>query len=278
MNIFLFYSTILKLFYGFRDDNLEFISYNVFYYKKNIYYLKQINKYEELLSQNFHCMLVTNIYDSSISFFDNKLFVLYKIEKNNTDMPIDAVLLRNIKLVFNSQINLLKMKEIIIKFEKYITNKNSLNYNCDYFNYLSYNLIKYLDRINVNKISSTFVYKNIYELKNVFDLFIPCNYSYGSLVIMFADYFKYSYFKKGRLIFIDIFNYYNLSYDDALLFWVSICYPTFFTSLFKRKINKYDYDIIVDMLPKYQLYIKAVYYYIKKRYYNIPSIEWLIGS
>ena len=68
-------------------------------------------------------------------------------------------------------------------------------------------------------------------------------------------------------------------YNDMILFYSRMLYPTYYFDLFERSITdnvleKRIMDVITKS-DKYEMLLKDIYYEIRKKY-NIPGVDWLI--
>ena len=116
---------------------------------------------------------------------------------------------------------------------------------------------------------------------------LPVNYYHPLSLILdydvrdYAEYFKVSFFNEmldmkevSKFIFDNRYDY-----NDMILFYSRMLYPTYYFDLFERSITdnvleKRIMDVITKS-DKYEMLLKDIYYEIRKKY-NIPGVDWLI--
>lgn len=96
-----------------------------------------------------------------------------------------------------------------------------------------------------------------------------------------AEYIKLSFLNKNNNIYKELNNYFKNNYYSEYglrLLYARIIYPSFYFDMYEQIIQglRKESDLlnIVSLLDDYELYLKEMYYYLKK-YHNIPEIEWI---
>jgi hypothetical protein len=238
--------------------------------------------------------LICNKFNSYITSFHNKLFVLLKENvpervigfndilyfQNNTNN-----LVSNINCVRTDCLSLWKRKIDFYEGKlSIIGNKYKLiNKTMDYYIGLGENAITYLviNKIQINNIVLS--HRRINENMNSFDFYNPVNYILDNRARDLADYIKNLFFYKEMkedVIFLLLY-YVNLNREEYILFLSRLLYPTYYFDLIDRiMLFKEDEEILKNVISKtddYILLLKRLFYYINYNIgINIPIIEWII--
>ena len=96
-----------------------------------------------------------------------------------------------------------------------------------------------------------------------------------------AEYIKLSFLNKNTNIYQELDSYFSSNYYSEYglrLLYARIIYPSFYFDMYEQIIQglRKESDLlnIVSLLDDYELYLKEMYYYLKK-YHNIPEIDWI---
>lgn len=96
-----------------------------------------------------------------------------------------------------------------------------------------------------------------------------------------AEYIKLSFLNKNTNIYQELDSYFSNNYYSEYglrLLYARIIYPSFYFDMYEQIIQglRKESDLlnIVTLLDDYELYLKEMYYYLKK-YHNIPEIDWI---
>ena len=96
-----------------------------------------------------------------------------------------------------------------------------------------------------------------------------------------AEYIKLSFLNKNTNIYQELDSYFSNNYYSEYglrLLYARIIYPSFYFDMYEQIIQglRKESDLlnIVSLLDDYELYLKEMYYYLKK-YHNIPEIDWI---
>ena len=94
-----------------------------------------------------------------------------------------------------------------------------------------------------------------------------------------AEYIKLSFLNKNTNIYQELDSYFSNNYYSEYglrLLYARIIYPSFYFDMYEQIIQglRKESDLlnIVTLLDDYELYLKEMYYYLKK-YHNIPEID-----
>ena len=115
------------------------------------------------------------------------------------------------------------------------------------------------------------------------DLYNPLNLIVDTRVRDMAEYFKSIFFKVDNILNeIKIYiQKSSLTEEELYLFFVRMCYPTFYFDLYEEIIsgNKADKELlyIINKIDDYQKLLKDLYWFLKP-IVNIPDIEWIIKT
>ena len=96
-----------------------------------------------------------------------------------------------------------------------------------------------------------------------------------------AEYIKYSFFNNNQNIFNELNEYFYHNYYSPYgirVLFSRILYPSFYFNTYDKiisgKVEEQELNKIISKINNYEIYLYNIYLYLKK-YYNIPSVEWL---
>lgn len=239
--------------------------------------------------------IILNKDGNIVSVIDNVLYVLYKVYINK-----DKKISLN-ELTFMSNYNYFDgnslkrdnwnvLWSIRIDYLEYQINQMGKKYpllvdSFSYFVGMAENAISYIKNTMIettkeNSDQMVISHRRIYDSIN--SIYDPINIILDHKSRDVSEYIKASFFLNNSNIFAELDNYFNdnyYSFYGIRLLFGRILYPSFYFDMYDNIIlgNVKESEIlnITNRINEYELYIKSVYYYLKK-YYNIPIVEWLI--
>lgn len=249
-------------------------------YKLNSYLANQINM----------DIIILNRYNSPITKVNNNYYILLLSKNINNNISLS-----NISNLSNINIPLLKSLERnnweilwenkIDYFETQI-GQNEKKYphireSFDYFVGLGENAISYL--VNTKRELKPTIYDKKVISHNSLNksLYNPINIIFDHKARDLAEYIKISFFRKNYNLFneLDEYFYYNRysAYGIRVLF-ARILYPSFYFDLYDKIVSGKESEkrlsTIISRINDYETFLYQIYIYLK-RYYDIPSIDWL---
>ena len=272
---------IIKYYYDIDINDYKIIDNN--YTFDSYYFIKCYKKiniliYNYLIENKYKVyQIIYNKNGEYITFFKNEPYILLKInDKDKIDL--DFLMKYNIEFITDYKSNWANMWATKIDFyEKNIDNiKNDKLKKC--FNYYvgvcenAISLFKMLD------LSNEKIYLSHVRLNNDLDFYNPINLLLDYKMRDVAEYIKRECYKnnyKEMIIFIKKIEP-LLSYNDSMLLFIRLMYPTNFFDNYDKYMKKEEIDnIFVDHISSYETFLKDVYQIISN-YYKLPQIEWLI--
>ena len=259
----------------FSIENKEFILKP---YNNNLNIINDIYKLNNFLKNKVPIdIIILNKYNNSITNINNIPYILLLKHKNK------KISLSDISYISNINIPLIKTLERS-NWEILWSNK------VDYYElqieenkkkYLTENAISYL--VNTKKESIITIYDNkVISHSNLsYSLYDPSSLILDHKSRDLAEYIKLSFFQNNYNIFEELniyfmYNHYS-EYGIRVLF-SRILYPSFYFELYDNIINEQkeekELNNIITRINDYETYLYNIYLYLKK-YYDIPSIEWL---
>ena len=261
---------------------------DTFYFCKTEYGEKELEKLNEnvMVNTKYHLMIRNRFY-KFLSSYEDSSYVLVRINTLLNDYVLFDDLLYGNKIrmdkpmvewprIWQAKIDYMEkqMKELGV-------GKEVLIHSFSYYIGLGENAISYY---NYNKPVSKNISMCHFRMNNPI---LPVNYYHPLSLILdydvrdYAEYFKVSFFNEmldmkevSKFIFDNRYDY-----NDMILFYSRMLYPTYYFDLFERSITdnvleKRIMDVITKS-DKYEMLLKDIYYEIRKKY-NIPGVDWLI--
>ena len=255
---------------------------DTFYFCKTEYGEKELEKLNENVRVNpkYHLMIRNRFY-KFLSSYEDSSYVLVRINTLLNDYVLFDDLLYGNKIrmdkpmvewprIWQAKIDYMEkqMKELGV-------GKEVLIHSFSYYIGLGENAISYY---NYNKPVSKNISMCHFRMNNPI---LPVNYYHPLSLILdydvrdYAEYFKVSFFNE----MLDMKEVKIRNYNDMILFYSRMLYPTYYFDLFERSITdnvleKRIMDVITKS-DKYEMLLKDIYYEIRKKY-NIPGVDWLI--
>ena len=274
-----------------NNDNYCFTIYTRDIKESNEIY--KLNKY--MLSSNILVHeIIPNKDNYVVTIINNIPYILYKIYINknkqlnineltylsNYTYQVDKILTRNNWNVlwstkidyFEYQINQMGKKyPILVDTFAYFTGlaENAISY------------VKYTTLETQMETSDNPVISHRKINNNIESLYNPLNIILDHKSRNIAEYIKLSFLNKNTNIYQELDSYFSSNYYSEYglrLLYARIIYPSFYFDMYEQIIQglRKESDLlnIVSLLDDYELYLKEMYYYLKK-YHNIPEIDWI---
>lgn len=274
-----------------NNDNYCFTIYTRDIKESNEIY--KLNKY--MLSSNILVHeIIPNKDNYVVTIINNIPYILYKIYINknkkltineltylsNYTYQVDKILTRNNWNIlwsnkidyFEYQINQMGKKyPILVDTFAYFTGlaENAISY-------VKYTTLKTQIETSDNPVISHRKINNTVE-----SLYNPLNIILDHKSRDIAEYIKLSFLNKNTNIYQELDSYFSNNYYSEYglrLLYARIIYPSFYFDMYEQIIQglRKESDLlnIVTLLDDYELYLKEMYYYLKK-YHNIPEIDWI---
>ena len=274
-----------------NNDNYCFTIYTRDIKESNEIY--KLNKY--MLSSNILVHeIIPNKDNYVVTIINNIPYILYKIYINknkkltineltylsNYTYQVDKILTRNNWNIlwsnkidyFEYQINQMGKKyPILVDTFAYFTGlaENAISY-------VKYTTLETQIETSDNPVISHRKINNTIE-----PLYNPLNIILDHKSRNIAEYIKLSFLNKNTNIYQELDSYFSNNYYSEYglrLLYARIIYPSFYFDMYEQIIQglRKESDLlnIVSLLDDYELYLKEMYYYLKK-YHNIPEIDWI---
>lgn len=274
-----------------NNDNYCFTIYTRDIKESNEIY--KLNKY--MLSSNILVHeIIPNKDNYVVTIINNIPYILYKIYINknkkltineltylsNYTYQVDKILTRNNWNIlwstkidyFEYQINQMGKKyPILVDTFAYFTGlaENAISY-------VKYTTLETQMETSDNPVISHRKINNTIE-----PLYNPLNIILDHKSRDIAEYIKLSFLNKNTNIYQELDSYFSNNYYSEYglrLLYARIIYPSFYFDMYEQIIQglRKESDLlnIVSLLDDYELYLKEMYYYLKK-YHNIPEIDWI---
>lgn len=274
-----------------NNDNYCFTIYTRDIKESNEIY--KLNKY--MLSSNILVHeIIPNKDNYVVTIINNIPYILYKIYINknkkltineltylsNYTYQVDKILTRNNWNIlwstkidyFEYQINQMGKKyPILVDTFAYFTGlaENAISY-------VKYTTLETQMETSDNPVISHRKINNTIE-----PLYNPLNIILDHKSRDIAEYIKLSFLNKNTNIYQELDSYFSNNYYSEYglrLLYARIIYPSFYFDMYEQIIQGLRKESnllnIVSLLDDYELYLKEMYYYLKK-YHNIPEIDWI---
>lgn len=297
----------IMYYYNLRIDNITQNNNNYYFTINNDNYcftiytrdikesdaIYKLNKY--MLSSNILVHeIIPNKDNYVVTIINNIPYILYKIYINknkkltineltylsNYTYQVDKILTRNNWNIlwsnkidyFEYQINQMGKKyPILVDTFAYFTGlaENAISY-------VKYTTLETQIETSDNPVISHRKINNTVE-----SLYNPLNIILDHKSRDIAEYIKLSFLNKNTNIYQELDSYFSNNYYSEYglrLLYARIIYPSFYFDMYEQIIQglRKESDLlnIVSLLDDYELYLKEMYYYLKK-YHNIPEIDWI---
>lgn len=269
-------------YYYFTNDN------DIFYFCQTTLEEEKLSQLNNLIINNpkYHTM-IKNRFFKFLSIYEDKNYILLRINTLLSNIVnFDEMMYQNNIFLNSSNINWAKIWQDKVDYMETQMGelglgKDILNRSFSYYVGLAENAIAYY---NYNQPKSNNVRLCHYR---VYYSNLPINY-YNPLMLIedfdvrdYAEYIKSAFFKNEVLLndVQKLVNNSKYNYNDMILFYARLLYPTYYFDLFEDfiadSLDEKRILTIIELAPKYEEFLVDVYYEIKKNY-NIPEIKWLI--
>lgn len=133
---------------------------------------------------------------------------------------------------------------------------------------------------SINTLNLTLSHKRIKASYTQDDLYNPLNLVLDYRMRDVCEYFKDAFFN-DKIVEEEIYDYLNniqFNKNEAVFFLARMIYPSFYFDIYENiisdKIEEKALEQIIFKVTSYEKFLKRLYLNIR-RYYDIPSIEWL---
>ncbi len=281
---------ILEFFYQIvLNDEINQQGY--FFYNNNLFELKEYKRSQEeikglVILNNYMLInnikinrIILNINNEPLSFYNNKYYVLLKIDYRNVyNNCYNSYRSPNIReldiLKRNSWSNLWSIKIDYIEYQvSHLIHKYPILYKTvNYYIGLSENAIMAFNMLNVHEE----LYISHRRLNDVFD---PTELVIDYKVRDISEYIKNTFFYKEDS-YDEIINYIRtlrLEKMDYMLLYIRLLFPSYYFDMYYEILNGRREEDILLITSKASLYEKMLkdIYNIFKSYVNIINILWL---
>lgn len=231
-----------------------------------------------------------------VTIINNIPYILYKVYINKEkDISLqELTYLSNYNFEYNDILkrdnwNILWAKKI--DYLEYQINQTGKKYpilvdSFSYFIGLAENAISYAKNTTIETQKEqtdigVISHRKIKEYDKLNCIYNPLNIVIDHKSRDLAEYIKLSFFKNNNNIFNELNIYFSNNYFSQYgirLLFARIIYPSFYFEMYEEIIlnQRKESDIlnITNKINEYEVYLKNIYFYLKK-FYNIPEIEWL---
>lgn len=297
----------IMYYYNLRIDNITQNNNNYYFTINNdnycfTIYTRDIKESDEIYKLNKYMLssnilvheIIPNKDNYVVTIINNIPYILYKIYINknkkltineltylsNYTYQVDKILTRNNWNIlwsnkidyFEYQINQMGKKyPILVDTFAYFTGlaENAISY-------VKYTTLETQIETSDNPVISHRKINNTVE-----SLYNPLNIILDHKSRDIAEYIKLSFLNKNTNIYQELDSYFSSNYYSEYglrLLYARIIYPSFYFDMYEQIIQglRKESDLlnIVSLLDDYELYLKEMYYYLKK-YHNIPEIDWI---
>lgn len=292
----------LEYYYNFLNITVhEKNGYYYFQFNSNYYVFLESNRsideinaiYKLNSSLRFYHRIVLNRNNSPITYFNNRQYILLKINKvdgriSYLDLKKQEVMMsREFQVLLrNNWVELIEKKIDYLEYQReHIKNKYKvLDESLDYFIGMAENSIGYLNKamVSTKKSNNDNLVINHRRINDDSKLFFynPLNIVIDHSTRDVSGYLKYLFINNSYNINIlnDVINNLNLSSYGGQLLYGRMLYPSFYFDIYEKVINsredeKSSYSIIMRT-KEYEEYLSSIYKIINNKI-KIPSVDWI---
>lgn len=276
-----------------KDDNYYFnINNNNFIlkpYTGNIERSYDIYKLNTIMSNKFNIdNIILNKYNNPLTKINDNFYILTsnKKEKKLTLPLISNMALNNINIESLERNKWEVLWENKVDYYEMQLGENEKKYplireSFDYFVGLAENAISYLVNTKL-ELKPTINDQKVVSHNNIeISLNEPSNLILDHKARDVAEYIKYSFFNNNQNIFNELNEYFYHNYYSPYgirVLFSRILYPSFYFNTYDKiisgKVEEKELNKIISKINNYEIYLYNIYLYLRK-YYNIPSVEWL---
>lgn len=271
-------------YFNINNNNFIFKPYN-----ENIDRSYDIYKLNNILSSKFNIdNIILNKYNNPLTKVKDNFYIL---TLNKKESKLTLPLISNMALNDVNIESLERNKWEILwenKIDYYETQigENEKKYplireSFDYFVGLAENAISYLVNTKL-ELQPEISDKKVVSHNNIeVSLNDPSNLILDHKARDVAEYIKFSFFNNNQNIFKELDEYFYHNYYSPYgirILFSRILYPSFYFNTYDKiisgKTEEKELNKIISKINNYEIYLYNIYLYLRK-YYNIPSIEWL---
>ena len=276
-----------------KDDNYYFnINNNNFIFKPytgNIERSYDIYKLNTIMSNKFNIdNIILNKYNNPLTKINDNFYILTsnKKEKKLTLPLISNMSLNNINIESLERNKWEVLWENKVDYYEMQLGENEKKYplireSFDYFVGLAENAISYLVNTKL-ELKPTINDQKVVSHNNIeISLNEPSNLILDHKARDVAEYIKYSFFNNNQNIFNELNEYFYHNYYSPYgirVLFSRILYPSFYFNTYDKiisgKVEEKELNKIISKINNYEIYLYNIYLYLRK-YYNIPSVDWL---
>ena len=291
---------IIEYYYNLRIDELHNKADNYYFninnnnfifkpYIGNIERSYDIYKLNTIMSNKFNIdNIILNKYNNPLTKINDNFYILTsnKKEKKLTLPLISNMALNNINIESLERNKWEVLWENKIDYYEMQLGENEKKYplireSFDYFVGLAENAISYLVNTKL-ELKPTINDQKVVSHNNIeISLNEPSNLILDHKARDVAEYIKYSFFNNNQNIFNELNEYFYHNYYSPYgirVLFSRILYPSFYFNTYDKiisgKVEEKELNKIISKINNYEIYLYNIYLYLRK-YYNIPSVEWL---
>lgn len=247
-----------------------------------------------LLKNGFIChQIILNSENNIVTYINDTAYILLKINCNNREIDLyDVNIFANfyikesldLSLKRSEWYNLWTEKIDYIEYQVAQLGKNFpiIRNSINYYIGLSETAISLLLLIK-NPIFLSLSHRRISLKSKTVEFYNPLNFILDNRVRDLSEFCKEKFFSSSLSLYDikSLINNYNLNYDEILLFYIRLIFPTYYfdcyqeiilNGLAEKELTKY-----VSRANLYQKFLKDVLICLKKNY-DLPDIDWLIKT
>ncbi|MBQ9318069.1 MAG: hypothetical protein IJR82_00350 [Bacilli bacterium] len=289
----------INYFYGLVLDNIH-QKKDLFYFKYDgyLYMLVSFNNdvgkmfgiYSYLITNKIYCHEIIRTKENNIlSIINNRSYCLLKVYYNYQDeILIDNIVSYNIILDKNKRCDWdilwsQKLDYYELQVREFGKKYSLILESFSYYNGLCESAIVYLKNINIKEVDMYLNHRRIDRNMNLVDFYNPLNFVTDVKIRDACEYFKSQFFIAENIL--PKINQYlllaNLSFNESVLFFARFLYPSYYFDMYdniiKGNIEEKKLSIYTSKIDNYELFLSRLYMMIRK-YFNIPSVDWLIKT
>ena len=291
---------IIEYYYNLRIDELHNKDNNYYFninnnnfilkpYTGNIERSYDIYKLNTIMSNKFNIdNIILNKYNNPLTKINDNFYILTsnKKEKKLTLPLISNMALNNINIESLERNKWEVLWENKVDYYEMQLGENEKKYplireSFDYFVGLAENAISYLVNTKL-ELKPTINDQKVVSHNNIeISLNEPSNLILDHKARDVAEYIKYSFFNNNQNIFNELNEYFYHNYYSPYgirVLFSRILYPSFYFNTYDKiisgKVEEKELNKIISKINNYEIYLYNIYLYLRK-YYNIPSVDWL---
>lgn len=277
-----------------RDGVTYFFINNIKYvfipYTKDLEMIRGIYELNDILiKKNIYVhQIILNIHGQILTYVNNEYYILLKILYPDNKISLNDILyLNNIELsqpeslIRNTWGRLWSDKNDYLEYQISQLGKKHpiIRESFSYYLGLAETSISLVNSLNTKNVKLFLSHIRIKEKDSLFELYNPLNMILDYRIRDSAEYFKDKFFC-GKSI-IEELNYFlaynHLSYEEWVLFFARLIYPSYYFDVYEDIINGKDAESrIKDIIDKHEEYenILLTIYFNLRNYPNFPIIDY----